>query len=120
MRQPVHSMLQPGTRWTTERIVGVGFVALLHVIAIWAILSGLAQKFVKAIDPPPIAWIPPIPHQPPPQPAPPMPHVEPTVPTTTVAIPPPQFTIQQPTPPQVSGSTIPLTPPQPPVADTYA
>jgi protein TonB len=39
---------------TPERIAGIGFVLLLHVIAIWAIVNGLAQKIVKAVEPPPI------------------------------------------------------------------
>ena len=57
MQQPIHVLTQPAARWTNERIVGVGFVALLHVIAVWAILSGLVQKYVKPADPPPITRI---------------------------------------------------------------
>jgi protein TonB len=37
---------------TPERWVGIGFVAVLHVIVIWAIVSGLATKIVKAVVPP--------------------------------------------------------------------
>ncbi len=106
MQQPFHIISQPGASWTTERIAGVGFVGLLHVIAIWAILNGLAQKFVKIVEPPPIAWTQPVTHQPPPPPAPPIPHVQPTEPTTT-AVPLPRFTIQSQDPPQVIGSTTP-------------
>jgi len=51
MRQPVHMMTAPASRWTTERIVGVGFVGLLHVVAIYALVTGLAQKIVRAAAP---------------------------------------------------------------------
>jgi protein TonB len=44
-------MSAPQSRWTTERIVGVGFVGLLHVVAVYAIMTGLAQKIVKAVQP---------------------------------------------------------------------
>ena len=55
MRQPVHAM---GRRqMTPERLVGIGFVAVLHVIVIWAIVSGLAQKFVHAALPPDIVVV---------------------------------------------------------------
>ena len=36
---------------TPERVVGIGFVALLHVIVIWAILTGLVPKLVQAVQP---------------------------------------------------------------------
>ncbi|HWA02947.1 MAG TPA: TonB family protein [Rhizomicrobium sp.] len=49
MRQPVHSISSAPSRWSTERLVGVGFVGLLHVVAIYALVSGLAQKIVKAV-----------------------------------------------------------------------
>jgi protein TonB len=44
MQQPIHTITQPGARWTNERIVGVGFVGLLHVVAISAILTGLTPR----------------------------------------------------------------------------
>lgn len=50
MRQPIHAV---GGRpeMTPERIAGIGFVVVLHVIVIWAIVSGLAQKIVRAVEP---------------------------------------------------------------------
>ena len=49
MKQPFHASPGSASRWTTERIVGVGFVGLLHVVAIYALMTGLAQKIVKII-----------------------------------------------------------------------
>lgn len=120
MREPVHFILQPGTRWTNERIAGVGFVALLHVIAIWAILNGLAQKFVKVIETDPIELIVPVTHQPPPPPAPPMPHVDPTDTATRVTVPPPPINIANDARKVIAGSIDTTPPPQPPAPDTYA
>lgn len=54
METPLHMMSAPTARWTTERITGVGFVGLLHVVAIWAIVSGLGQKIARAIESQPI------------------------------------------------------------------
>jgi len=118
MQQPFHLTAQPGARWTNERIVGVGFVALLHVIAIWAILTGLVQKIVKTIDPPPIIWTAPVPHPPPPTTtAPRIPHVNPTDHTTRqVIVPPPTFTIDDGQ--HHGGGTTDPTPQQPATPDT--
>ena len=121
MQQPFHVIAQPGLRWTTERIAGVGFVVLLHVIAIWAIANGLAQKIVRAIEPPPIVFTQQPTHQPPPPKAPPMPHVDPVQTTLAIAVPPPVFTIQQDiSQPSVTGSAMASqdTSSQPPVPDT--
>jgi len=49
MRQPIHAISAAPSRWTTERIVGFGFVGLLHVIAIYALVTGLTQKIAKYI-----------------------------------------------------------------------
>jgi protein TonB len=118
MQQPNHVITQPGVRWTNERIVGVGFVALLHVIAIWAILNGLVQKFVKAIDPPPIIWTQPVTHPLPPQPVPRIPHVKPTELThQTVMVPPPPIDIAPEKQPPLTGSPEPQPPATP---DSYA
>jgi len=119
MQQPFHLTAQPGARWSNERIVGVGFVALLHVIALWAILNGLVQKFVKPVDPPPIAWIIPDKHPLPPQPAPHMPTVELEDPHTTVIVPPPPINIAPDSHMRIDGGTV-TGPTQPPVPDTYA
>ena len=58
-----------------KHVVGLGLVVLLHIILFWAISSGLAKKFVKAIKGPVEAQliedakpdIPPPPPPPPPQ-----------------------------------------------------
>jgi len=50
MKQPIHAIGAAPSRWTTERIVGVGFVGLLHVIAIYALVTGLGQKIVTTIQ----------------------------------------------------------------------
>jgi len=53
---------------TPERIAGIGFVAVLHVIVIWAIVTGLAQKILKPVPPDPIQMIEIKPHELPPPP----------------------------------------------------
>jgi protein TonB len=93
MQQPIHTLTRPTARWTNERIVGVGFVALLHVIAVWAILAGLVQKYVRPADPPPITWIEPEKHEQPPPTQPKMPTVDPTDTSRQVLVPPPIFVI---------------------------
>ncbi len=52
MQQPIHAIMQPGARWTTERVAGVGFVGALHVIAITAILTGLAPTIIRIVQKP--------------------------------------------------------------------
>jgi protein TonB len=120
MQQPNHVITRPGVRWTNERIVGVGFVALLHVVAIWAILNGLAQKIVTSVIPPDLVMTFPHVDQPPPPPAPPLPHVDAKdLSHNTVVVPLPPIDVHTDTQTQVTGSTD-TTPPQPPVADTFA
>jgi protein TonB len=51
MRQFIHTISAPASRWTTERVVGAGFVGLLHVIAIYALVTGLVPKIVKVVVP---------------------------------------------------------------------
>jgi protein TonB len=51
MQTPIHAISAPHSRWTTERIAGVGFVGFLHVLAIYALVTGLAQKIIKVIPP---------------------------------------------------------------------
>jgi protein TonB len=75
MRQPVHAVSAGRREMTPERIAGIGFVAVLHVVVIWAIVSGLAQKIVRAALPPDIVVVQ-VPHEkvlPPPPPQPKMP-----------------------------------------------
>jgi protein TonB len=45
-------MPAPSSRWTTHRIVGAGFVGLLHIVAIYALVVGLAPKIFKVIEQP--------------------------------------------------------------------
>lgn len=126
MRAPIHAINATGGRkeMTPERIVGIGFVGLLHVIAIYAIVVGLVPKFTRPPDPPPIQATLDEPKQPP------VP-VKPTdVPTvdlpddTQVNVPPPVVEIQQDTPsaplnPAVSDHP-PVTVAQPATPDTAA
>lgn len=51
MKQPLHMISAPPSRWTSERISGVGFVGLLHVIAVYALVTGLVPKIVRAVVP---------------------------------------------------------------------
>lgn len=53
MRAPIHAINAIGGRkeMTPERIVGVGFVGLLHVIAIYAIVVGLVPRIVHREEP---------------------------------------------------------------------
>jgi protein TonB len=118
MQQSFHLTAQPGARWSNERIVGVSFVALLHVIAIWAILNGLVQKIIPKIEPPPITWLQPAKPILPTQPAPRLPHVDPTDHTTRQVIAPlPTFTIDDGQP--HGGGTPYEAPQQPTTPDTF-
>jgi protein TonB len=83
---------------TPERVVGIGFVVLLHVLAISAIVSGLGQKILRAVDPPPLILTLPRPDNPPPPIQVKPPKVE--LPTTSpiVTVPLPKFTIADDTP----------------------
>jgi len=50
MERPVHNVIaEPSQRLTTARMVSIGFVALLHVLFVYALITGLAQRFVKAL-----------------------------------------------------------------------
>lgn len=109
MKHPVHSIIQPsGT--TPERVVGIGFVVLLHIIAITAIVGSLAPNIVAVIEQP-IQLIPIQKHDDPP-PTPPQP---PTVDLPTMApsenVPPPTFTIADETISRPLGEVASLQPP---------
>lgn len=123
MRAPNHAINGSGRRpMTPERIVGIGFVGLLHVLAIWAIVSGLGIKIVNAIAPKDIQLTLPKNEEPPPPAETPKP---PTVELPTVkteSAPPPDITIDQPMAQQpqiVAAVTNPVTP-QPITPDTSA
>ena len=119
MQQPIHAIMQPGARWTTERIVGVSFVGLLHVIAITAVLTGLTPTITRFIDRPihliPVKTEPVLPPKP-------VQLIEdsnlPKLAAPVIA-PKPDFTVEQDKADQIPGSKT-DTPPQPPAADTYA
>lgn len=111
MKQPIHAISQsPGM--TPERVVGIGFVVLFHVLAVWAIVAGLGQRIIKFVDPPPITLIMPKVDQPPPPPAPVKPP-EVTLPQTTVieTVPLPRFTIADDTAPRIPDQVATLQPP---------
>jgi protein TonB len=107
----------PPSRWSRERIIGVGFVGLLHVIAVYALVTGLAQKIVKAVPHDLTVTFTPEPEKP-------REKVEvPKVPDLPVTpqdteITPPDIVIETPVQPPV---TMPVAPPaQPVAADTAA
>lgn len=91
MKHPRHEILEARSEMSRVRIAGIVFVALLHVVLIYAIASGLAMKFVKALPAELNAQV--IqPQQEEHQPPPPKPALQlPNLP----AIPPPQINVQQ-------------------------
>jgi protein TonB len=100
-----------------KHISGVLFVIALHILIVYALVTGLARRVVDIVRPPLEAQIieethtPPPPEEPPPSPkmeAPPPPFV-----------PPPEVRIEQPPPPQqapitVATAVVPPAPPPPP------
>ncbi|HVU19827.1 MAG TPA: energy transducer TonB [Rhizomicrobium sp.] len=120
MHQPIHAISQPGARWTTERIVGVGFVAVLHVIAIGAILTGLTPVIIRIAENP-IHLLPdkqtetvvPL------KPLKPIRDSELPKPSEPVAVPKPTFTIAPDRPGAIQGSNIDPAP-QPSIPDSFA
>lgn len=120
----------PDTRTRTGRYIGIAFVGALHVVAIWALASGLAITLVKSVPKlieAKIVQTPPPKETPPPQPK-----VQLQAPPKVQAfVPPPDIKIEQPPPPapvqQVQRITpppqvnppprpAPVTPPAPPPA----
>ena len=122
MKQPVHAINQsPGM--TPERLVGIGFVGVLHLIAIWAIIAGLGQQILKIVEPPPITLIMPrVDHPPPPPPPVKPPKV--TLPRSTLieTVPLPRFTIADDTAQRPPAQVATLQPPpeHAPIADSAA
>lgn len=107
---------------TPERIVGIGFVGVLHVIAIWAIIAGLGQQILKIVEPPPINVTIDEPHKAPPPPPPAQPPTVTLPNTSTVEAVPPIFTIQDDTARRIQGQVATLQPPPEhfTIADTTA
>jgi len=122
MLRPQHAILQAqgASAMSPRRMVSIGIVGLLHVAFIYAIITGLAQRFVKALPPVIEARIIQQPVEPPKtQPLPPPPMVQPTV-VQQPTIPPPDIVIQQDAPPPVQVQVAPpapvvVAPPAPPV-----
>jgi len=111
MRQPIHPIASPTHGVLPERAVGIGFVVLLHIVAIWALLSGLAMKIVKAIEPSDLTVVF---HQklepPKPVPQPPKPTLPVLTTTDVTPLKPPVIIIER-DPPPIKDSYL---PPQPP------
>jgi len=106
---------------TPERIAGIGFVAVLHVVAVAAIVLGLMQRIPK-VPPPGELTGTFVPVKPvPPPPAPKMPIVTVTDPTTA-SVPKPVIDIRDDDHGKVVASLtpVPLMPTTPTVADTLA
>ncbi|HEX4296208.1 MAG TPA: energy transducer TonB [Rhizomicrobium sp.] len=123
MRQPIHAMSAGRKEMTPERIAGLGFVAVLHVVAISAIVLGLMQRIPKAAPPGELTgtFVPVKPVPPPPAPK--MPIVTVTDPVTT-SVPKPVIDIRDEDQDRgkVVASLTPmsLVPTPPTVADTLA
>src|SRR5438270_788462 len=49
MQHPTHDILAAKPAMTRQRAIGVGLVAVLHVVFVWALVNGLATKIVTAI-----------------------------------------------------------------------
>jgi protein TonB len=98
-------------------VVGIGFVILLHILVIWALISGLGQSVVQIIKKPLNATIVEeikLPPPPPPPPPPPKKIVEPPPkipPPIDTYVPPPDIPIQTPVAPPISAVS-PTPPPQ--------
>lgn len=117
MKQPIHAMSAGRKEMTPERIAGIGFVAVLHVIVLWAIVVGLVQKIAQTPPPGPItARFDPVKPVPPP-PAPKMPVVTVDDPVTA-SVPKPIIDIQPETPTHTDAK--PPHTPLPPVTATVA
>src|SRR2546423_5467079 len=109
----------PNTRSQTARLIGTAFVGAVHVVAIWALLTGLAGQIIQSVPKlieAKIVQTPPPKEKPPP----PVPEVKLQAPPKIVQayIPPPDIKVASPPPSapiQVQRTTPPpqVTPPQP-------
>src|SRR4051812_10238857 len=100
----------------TKHAIGIVFVVAVHVIVIWALLTGLARKAVEVIKKPLTATIIEEIKAPPPPPPPPPPKriVEPPkVQAPEPYVPPPDIPPPAPVAPPVITSVAPTPPPQP-------
>jgi protein TonB len=90
-------------RRPTKHLLGFGGVVLLHVLLVWALANGLAQKIVKAVHKATVVKIEEAPPPPPPKelppPPPPTPNLPPPpifVPQVEVNVPPPLLPVSAP------------------------
>ena len=99
----------PGTR-----LIGIGFVVLLHVVVVYALVTGLAHRAVDIIRAPIETEI--IAAQKPETPPPPPPPLQ-LAPPPPAFVPPPEIQIEKPPPPPPKSTAITaVTPVKPPVA----
>lgn len=114
MYRPLHANLNNSTAMTPRRAVSLGLVGLLHVGLIYAVVTGLAQRYVKLV--PPVLEATVIQDTTPPDKTeivPPKPQlVQPTEATVT----PPDIVIETTTPPPVQMAVAPTAPVSPPVS----
>jgi len=101
------------------RLVGIGFVVLLHVVVVYALVTGLAHRAVEVIRAPIVTEI--ITPEKPQRPEPPPPPVQ-LAPPPPAFVPPPEVHIEKPPPPPPKSSAItavtpvvPVAPPPPPI-----
>ena len=92
----------------TKHLIGIGFVVLVHVLVIWALLSGLGNAVIQIVKKPLTATIIEEVKLPPPPPPPPKKIVDPPkaqqVPVETF-VPPPDVPVQTTTAPVISATT---------------
>ncbi|MBV8467102.1 MAG: hypothetical protein JO218_14255 [Burkholderiales bacterium] len=89
-------------------MVGFGFVVLLHVILIWALANGMAQKVMRLVHKPVQVKIEDQPPPPPPKDLPPPPPPSPNLPPPPIFIPPVEVNVTPPpatTAPVVAATT---------------
>jgi protein TonB len=84
-------------------MVGFGFVVLLHVVLIWALANGMAQKVMRLVHPPMKVKIEEAPPPPPPKDLPPPPPPSPNLPPPPIFIPPVEVNV---TPPPVVNAPV--------------
>jgi protein TonB len=109
-------------KMSTNKMIGIGIVALLHVLLIYALVTGLANSAInvlkkpveiKIIAPPPAPPPPPDiqPPPPPPMTTPPPPYIPPPIIQVQQAPPPPVFAVTTAVKPAMVAPTAPAAPP---------
>ena len=110
MHQPIHAIGRQ-REMTPERFIGLGFVGILHIVAVSAIVMGLQQHFAPAAAPPPII-VDTRPDKMPPQPPPKLPDVK-LDDAKQVLVQRPVIDIAPDQPRKITDTTSTPTPPQP-------